>query len=314
MIVKNIDLRDGKGKVYLIDTNALGNARAVACYLVVDANGKVVIVDTGYASSIDELIRSLNTLNIGIKDIDYIVPTHLHLDHSGSTGHIAKGSSAEIIAHTKAIKHLIDPSKLIASVKQVFGDYADLFGYPIAVDPKNNTITGVNTGEEHILSMGSVELRCMTAEGHAPHQIAVYINNGNEPILITADSVSMLYPDYPCYIPTTPPPAFDAEQAIATAERLSRLNAKMLLMPHFGISTEPDTVFKETVESIGEWVGMIRYLLDEGYAQDAIEVRMIEHVKSKSKDKGNGREDEPIPAYVINSIRNSVRGVINYLH
>ncbi len=306
MILSKIDLRGGNGKLYLIDTVALGNARAVACYLVVDSNGKTAIVDTGYASSMGELIYSLNTLNINIESIDYIVPTHLHLDHSGATGYIAKGSSADIVAHVKAIKHLIDPTRLIASVKQVFGDYADLFGYPIAVDPKSNTITGVDTGEEYILSMGSVELRCVTAEGHAPHQIAVYINDGNGSILITADSVSMLYPDYPCYIPTTPPPAFDAEQAIETVERLSRLNAKMLLMPHFGISVEPDTVFKATIEGIREWVGMIKDSLDEGYTQDVIEARMIEHVKC------NGL-NEPIPTYVINSIRNSVRGIINYL-
>lgn len=310
MIVRSIDLKDGRSKIYLVDTIALGNARAVACYLVVDGNGKVAIVDTGYASSIDELVRSLATLQIGIEDIDYIVPTHLHLDHAGATGHIARGSSAGIIAHSRAVKHLVDPSRLIMSVKQIFGDHAELFGYPLAVDPKNNAIIGVNTGEEYILNLGSVELRCVTAEGHAPHQIAVYVNNGNEPVLITADSVSMVYPDYPCYIPTTPPPAFDAEQAMATAERLNRLGARMLLMPHFGINGEPDAVFRATIESIMEWMGMIRQLLDEKHTQDAIESSMIEYVKSKQRRRG---DDESMPPYVINSIRNSTRGMITYL-
>ncbi|MFN4337426.1 MAG: hypothetical protein ACK4FV_07660, partial [Candidatus Nitrosocaldus sp.] len=77
------------------------------------------------------------------------------------------------------------------------------------------------------------------------------------------------------------------------------------LMPHFGISVEPDTVFKVTMESIREWVSIVKDLLDEGYTQDVIEARMVEHVKCKGLN-------EPIPMYVINSIRNSVRGIINY--
>lgn len=309
MILNGIDIDNGRGKVYLVDTVALGNARAVACYLIVDSTGRVALVDTGYASSIDELLRSLATLNISIEDIDWIVPTHLHLDHAGAVGHITRGSKGKgkgkIVAHERAVKHLIDPSRLIASVKQVFGDYAESFGYPIPVDPEDNTIIGVSKGgDEHTINLGSVELRCITAEGHAPHQIAVYINC-NKPMLITADSVSMLYPDYQCYIPTTPPPSFDAEQAIATVERLSRrLDVKMLLMPHFGISSEPDAVFNATKEGINEWVGIIRQLLSEGYSHKAIEDRMVEHVK-----KGG----MPPPSYIINSIRNSVKGIITYL-
>lgn len=308
MILNSIDIDHGRGKVYLVDTVALGNARAVACYLIVDSTGKVALVDTGYASSIDELLRSLATLNIGIKDIDWIVPTHLHLDHAGAVGHIARGSKAKskIVAHERAVKHLIDPSRLIASVKQVFGDYAESFGYPIAVEPEDNAIIGVSKGDEHTINLGSLELRCITAEGHAPHQIAVYIN-GSKPMLITADSVSMLYPDYPCYIPTTPPPSFDADEAIATVERLSsRLDVEMLFMPHFGISSEPDAVFNATREGINEWVGIIRQLLSEGYSHKAIEDRMVEHVKYK-------KSGIPPPPYIINSIRNSVKGIITYL-
>ncbi|MDW8275145.1 MAG: MBL fold metallo-hydrolase [Candidatus Nitrosocaldus sp.] len=294
-------------RVYVIDTLALGSARAVACYLILADDGRSVLVDTGYASSVEEVRRTLAELRIS--HLDYIVPTHLHLDHAGAAGYLARDHGSPIIAHERAVRHLIDPTRLVESVRQVFGAQADLFGYPIAIDPTRSTITGVRSAGEHTLSIGGMELRFMGTEGHAPHQISVYVNS-SKPVLITADAVSMLYPDYPyCYIPTTPLPAFDAEQALATVERLRRVDVEALLMPHFGVSHEPDSVFDATTASIKEWLGMIKGLLDDGYSSDAVEDEMIGYVRSKGKGKGN---DAP-PQYVLNSVRNSVKGIIGYL-
>jgi len=323
MIVDKIKVN--KASIYLIDTLALGNARAVACYLLVD--DKVALIDMGYASSKDTVLDDLRSLNLTPMDIDYLIPTHLHLDHYGSLGYLAMHSNAEIVAHARAVKHMLDPSKLISSVKQVFGEHAlDRFGYPIPVDT-SKIIRSVNKGKEYSIDLGSIELTCIDAEGHAPHQIAVYIN-ANTTLIATADSVSMLYPDFPyCFIPTTPPPSFDYKKYIETVNRLRAFDAKILLMPHFGISYEPSSVFNSTLASIDEWVSLVQGLIDDinkggeeevrGVDEQGIDANttlkilessIINHVSSTARVTVDS-----IPEYVKNSIRNSVKGIYSYL-
>jgi glyoxylase-like metal-dependent hydrolase (beta-lactamase superfamily II) len=328
MIVDKI--RVNKASIYLIDTLALGNARAVACYLLVDE--KVALIDMGYASSKYTILDDLRSLNLTPMDIDYLIPTHLHLDHYGSLGYLAMHSNAEIVAHARAVKHMLDPSKLISSVKQVFGEHAlDTFGYPMPVDA-SKSIRSVDKGKEYSIDLGSIELTCMDAEGHAPHQIAVYIN-ASTALIATADSVSMLYPNFPyCFIPTTPPPSFDYKKYIETVNRLRAFDAKILLMPHFGISDKPSSVFNSTLASIDEWVSLVQGLIDDinkkrvrgegevrGVDEQGIDANtnltlkilessIINYVSSTARVT-----IDSIPEYVKNSIRNSVKGIYSYL-
>ncbi len=300
MIVDRIKVNNAS--IYLIDTLALGNARAVACYLVVDEH--IALIDMGYPSSKDTIVDDLASLNLTTKDIDYLIPTHIHLDHYGSLGYLAMHSSAEIVAHAKAVKHILNPDRLIASVKEVFGEQAlNKFGYPIPVDPSKSIISISN--DEYSIDIGSIELRCITAEGHAPHQIAVYIN-ASTPCIVTADSVSMLYPSFPySFIPTTPPPSFDYKQYMATVDRLKALNARLLLMPHFGIGNDPNLVFDSTIASVSTWISMIKGFVDDVKDYNAIESEMIKYVASNANNK--------IPEYIITSIRNSIKGIYRYL-
>lgn len=300
MIVDKVKVNDAN--IYLIDTLALGNARTVACYLVVDEHK--ALIDMGYPSSKDIIVDDLASLNLTPKDIDYLIPTHIHLDHYGSLGYLAVHSGAEIVAHAKAVKHILNPARLISSVKEVFGEHAlNKFGYPVAVDP-SKSITSIESNKEYSIDMGSVELVCVTAEGHAPHQIAVYIN-ASTPCIATADSVSMLYPGFPySFIPTTPPPSFDYKQYIATVDRLRAFNAELLLMPHFGIGYDPNLVFDSTISSVSTWVSMIKGFMDDAKDYSAIEDEMIRYVT---------RVNDAIPEHLITSIRNSTKGIYKYL-
>lgn len=325
-------LRVNNASIYLIDTLALGNAKTVACYLIVDK--KVALIDMGYSSSKDTIVNDIRSLNLTLMDIDYLIPTHLHLDHCGSLGYLAMHSDAEIVTHARAVKHILDPSRLIASVKQVFGEHAlDVFGSPIAVQP-SKSIIGVDKNNNYNLDLGSIELTCIDAEGHAPHQIAVYIN-ANTTLIATADSVSMLYPNFPyCFVPTTPPPSFDYKKYIETVNRLKEFDARVLLMPHFGISNDPSIIFDSTLASIDEWITVIQGFMDsidkkekgKGVKEDdeeekreekgidtntaisILESHMINYVSSIA-----GINQGVIPEYVKNSIRNSVKGIYGYL-
>jgi len=107
-------------RVYVLDTYALGHPCTVGAYVI--TGPKVTLVDCGYPSSYQSVLAGLAELGVMPSDVRYIVPTHVHLDHAGAAGRLAKEMpNARVVAHERSIPHLADPTKLIASATRVFG-------------------------------------------------------------------------------------------------------------------------------------------------------------------------------------------------
>lgn len=289
--------------VYLIDTLAYNERQAVACYLV-RSRDKIAIIDTGYASTYLNVLIALAHLRITPERVNYIIPTHVHLDHSGATGHLAEiMKNAKIIAHEKAFKHLVDPTRLVESAKTIFGEEkVKYFGIPKPIEAERIEVVK----DELEINMGDLTLTCIYAPGHAPHQISVLVREKN--ILITADSVGIIYPILGYMIPTTPPPQFDPEQAINTVENLSSFNPKTLLLPHFGLRDDPSRVFEETKLKINQWIEEVRNLSKETKDPNLIASKLAKKVANES-----GFSEEALPYYAKQSIYVSVLGILNYL-
>jgi Zn-dependent hydrolases, including glyoxylases len=285
--------------VYLIDTLGLGFEKTIACYLV--KSNKIALIDTGYASSYLNVIEAIKSINIDFNEINYIIPTHLHLDHSGATSYLLQHmSKAKVIAHKRAFKHLIDPTKLIESVKELYGENKlRLFGIPLPINEERIEVVE----EELELNLGDINLLCIYSPGHAPHQITVLIRELG--MLATADSVGVIYPDLNIMIPTTPPPSFDANLAIDTLEKLAKLQPKTLLIPHFGIRNDVEDVFNNTKIKIKEWIDLIKYFKGQGLNAESI---FLEIIKKISKELS-----KELPIYTKELIRVSVLGILKYL-
>ena len=115
-------------KVHMIDTMALGQPNTVAVYVL--RGEKVALVDCGYASSSETVLEGLAQVGVSPSDVDYIIPTHVHLDHGGAAGHLLKRMpNATVLAQEKGVPHLIDPARLVESATRLFGQEAiDRFG------------------------------------------------------------------------------------------------------------------------------------------------------------------------------------------
>ncbi len=286
--------------VYLIDTLGYGSRNTVACYLI-KSRGEAALIDTGYASTYMNVINALKEANVNLDEIKYIIPTHVHLDHAGATGHLAKLIDAKIIAHERAKKHLVDPTKLIESAMSIFGEEKlKEFGLPIPIE--ENRIETVK--DELEVKLGDLTLRCIYTPGHAPHQISVLIEE--KKTLLTADAVGIIYPSLGFMIPTTPPPSFDPIKAINTLDMLSSYDVKYLLLPHFGFRKDPSWVFEETKRKIKVWIEEITKLKKEGLDLFSILDKMINLVK---KEEGVSA----LPFYAEQSMYVSVLGILDYL-
>ncbi|MFP3191366.1 MAG: hypothetical protein RXR31_08590 [Thermoproteota archaeon] len=187
---------------------------------------------------------------------------------------------------------------------QVFGEYEvyNRMGLPLPVEKERIEIVK----DELELSLGGITLRCVYSPGHAPHQISVYIDELD--YLVTADTVGIIYPFLNVMIPTTPPPSFNAEQAIETLKKLSSFDPKVLLMPHFGISMDYKYVFEETKRKINSYIEEVRKMKNENLSYD----EMLSQLIKKVANEANMKEEEMHP-YVIHSLRVTLSGIITYL-
>jgi len=287
--------------VYLLDTVALGNQKTVGAYVV--RGSKTAIVDCGYASSYKNLLLGLAELGIAPSEVDYVIPTHVHLDHAGAAGHLIREMpNAELIAHEKATPHLADPTRLIESATKVFGSAVmELYGKPIPVPESRMTAVG----KEMHLDLGDGETATlMHSPGHAPHQISVMLDKPR--VLLTADAVGIAYPNMDVLIPTTPPPSFDPKMLVDTVNQLSQLDPHSLLIPHFGVRDDPASIFERTKEGMMDWLEKVGNMKKKGHSLDEIANQMVEDVRSGS---GNGE----MPIYAKVSVRTSVMGIVHYL-
>ncbi|MEN2975144.1 MAG: MBL fold metallo-hydrolase [Candidatus Caldarchaeales archaeon] len=287
--------------IYLIDTLALGFENLVAAYLVT-GDSENALIDTGYASSFSKIVEGLEQIGLRLHEVKYVIPTHLHLDHSGGAFTFIRNSRKSIIlCHPRAVKHFIDPSRLIASVREIYNESTVSFGEVLPVPVEN--IRSVQEYER--LELGGVTLRFIYAPGHAPHQIAVYIEE--DQALVTGDSVSINYPSSPVKIPTTPPPSYNHSDALETLEKLSKITLKIILRPHFGEDAWAPKYFEEEVRILNEWKDKIEAYIGKGLGQDEIINNILEEYDERSK-----RLFKTIhPLYT--SLRLSVLGMVKYL-
>lgn len=290
-------------KAFMIDTVGMGNSNTVAVY-VVKGGRRTAVIDCGFASTYGNVMQGLRQLGIEPSRVDYLIPTHLHLDHAGAAGHLVRYMPrARVIAHERAVPHLIDPTKLVESAVTVFGEkLVQMYGKPLPID--KDKITAV--GEESHIDLGGATLTTLHAPGHAPHQIAVLFEE--EHLLFSADAVGMVFPSFPTLVPTTPPPSLDPVKLVQTLEMMRQTDPKMLLVPHFGVRKDVGLVLDRTKEKTEEWVDEVRKLNDMNLPLE----RIVDELKRKITEETG--IPAGFPAFVNVMIRASAMGILSYLN
>ena len=288
-------------RVYLLDTFALGQPGTVGAYLV--KGPKPALVDCGYATSFESVLAGLAEAGVMPTDVRYVIPTHVHLDHGGGAGRLVKEMpNAEVIAHEKAVPHLVDPGRLIDSSTRVFGKMiVGLYGTPDPIPADRITAVG---REAHLDLGGGLGATLVHSPGHAPHQISMLLDDTRT--LMTSDAVGLVYPGIRAMIPIMPPPSFNPRELVSTLNSLRQTAPSELLVPHFGVRKDVSWVFDRTAELVQEWVEKVRALRKQGKTLDEVSELMELDL---SEDMGAGN----LPIYAKVSVRTSVMGIMNYL-
>lgn len=271
--------------VHMIDLQTGKKVVSCSAYLVVDE--KVALIETGPASVVPDLLDGMRQLGVEPDRLAYIIPTHIHLDHGGGVGTLAREATrAKVVVHERGARHLIDPSRLIESVRQVQGEAMYNEAGPVVPVPQER-VWAVSGGET--ISLGQRELLIVDAPGHAPHQIAIYDRLGRG--LFTGDAVGMYSETHRRPMPMVVAPSFDLEQYLDTLRRLRELKPSVLHMPHLGASEDVDYIFDATEKDVRAYGRIVLEGMKAGDSFKDISQRLTEYSQSVGGRKaGNGAE------------------------
>ncbi len=206
----------------------------VAAYLIED-NGRIAFIDTGCYLSIPMLLGTLDAKNIPRENVDYIILTHIHLDHAGGAGELIKHlPNAKVFVHEYGANHLIDPSKLRAGVISVYGElfFKQFLGdlIPIAEDK-----IIIAKGNDKI-TLGNRILKFIDTPGHARHHICIWDEKSQG--IFSGDTLGVSYrefdtPQGELIFPPTTPIQFDPKTWKTTINQLMQLQPKYAYLTHF---------------------------------------------------------------------------------
>jgi len=239
-----VDIKEVAENIYCIDDEVYGVKGWGSVYLI-NEEGKA-LVDTGPATSAPLVLKGMEKVGVSPEDISYIISTHIHLDHSGGAGFLLKKMpQAQVVVHQRGAKHLIDPSRLVASMVAVQGEETKrLFGEVVSVP--QDRIRVVADGDTVDLGCEQV-MKIIDAPGHAPHELCVLENKNNG--IFTGDGGGM-YLGEDISSPLTPPPSFDAEAYIATLEKMMEMEPSRLYVAHFGVVMKVKEHFEAVIDEL----------------------------------------------------------------
>jgi glyoxylase-like metal-dependent hydrolase (beta-lactamase superfamily II) len=153
--------------IHILDLNFLNRKEAIAAYLI-PYKGGAVMVETGPGSTVKELSRKLQQHGLKPQDVTHVFLTHIHLDHAGAAGWLAKQGS-HVYVHPAGEKHMKNPEKLLSSAKRIYGDKMDyLWGdfVPVPVDKLSSV-----ADREQVIA-GDLIFTAIHTPGHAEHHIS----------------------------------------------------------------------------------------------------------------------------------------------
>jgi len=252
------DIIDQGNGVFAIDTGYL-RPRMDASHLLVH-QGRGAFVDTGTAYSVPLLLSALSRCELSPADVDFVLLTHIHLDHAGGAGQLMQAlPNATLVVHPRGERHMVDPAKLIAGSIAVYGEevYRELYGdlLPIPVD----RIRTIEDGEK--LKLADRELKFLHTAGHALHHYCIVDRESDA--IFSGDSFGVSYRDFDTeagafIMPTTTPIHFDPEAAHKSIDRLLSYATSRIFLTHYSAVSPPEKLALDLHADIDAYVEIAR--------------------------------------------------------
>ena len=255
-----------------IDLNFLGRPQIIATAVLRGASG-VALVDPGPSTTRGNLIKALATHGIALNDVRQILLTHIHLDHAGATGPLLEANpKIDVFVSEHGARHLIDPTKLLASASRLYGQDMDRLWGEVTSVPASQVRT-LKGGER--IAAGGRELEVAWTPGHAIHHLSYFDRSSR--VAFVGDVAGIRRGSGAYILPPTPPPDIELDDWRTSADKILAWDPDTLFLTHFGPYGGPRPHFQQLFERLDSWSALVRKLLrDESIDDQERERRFVE--------------------------------------
>ena len=266
-----------KTDIITLDLNFQGKTQTIASYLIRHSNG-VVLIESGPGSTLPSLQMGLATLGLSVADVTHVLLTHIHLDHAGAAGWLAR-QGAQIYVHPVGAPHMLNPEKLLASATRIYGDQMEkLWGEFLPVMKEQMVIP---KDEEEII-IGNLRFVPINTPGHAEHHY-VYLF---EDICFTGDVGGVRIPGSHYLQAPMPPPELHFGKWRESIMRMKKEKFSRIAPTHFGIFDDPDWQFKALERSLDESERWLERVMRAKPPIEELRKQFSEWVKEQGRQQG----------------------------
>jgi len=305
----HINVRQYPGGVSAIDAGFMREQMA-ACYLI-DAGSELAFIEVGTNSTTPRLMKVLAAHGRKPEEVRYVIVTHVHLDHAGGAGSLMQLlPNATFLVHPYGARHMINPAKLEAGARAVYGDrmFDDIYGTLIPVPEERVQI--MEDGDE--VTLGERQLRFIDTPGHARHHFCVHdsLTNG----WFTGDTFGLSYREFDTdngvfLFPTTTPIQFDPKALKESVARLRANNPDCMYLTHFGRVENVQKLADDMINSVDVLVGIAELYKNDEARRQKIEGAMRDWLMAGLRDHGVKLSEDKCLELLEPDVRLNTQGI-----
>jgi glyoxylase-like metal-dependent hydrolase (beta-lactamase superfamily II) len=289
-------------KIFTIDLNFRNKNGTIGSYVIPHSAG-CILIETGPGSTKDNLVAGLHKLGYDTRDITDVFLTHIHLDHAGAAGWVAR-LGARVHVHRNGAPHLINPEKLLTSAHRLYGDMMDsLWGEFFPVQEDKISIMA----DQEVTQIGDLSIRALDVPGHANHHLVYLVGDACFSGDIAGIRLSTLqYIRLP-----VPPPDFHLENWYASIQHILQFHPKRIIPTHFGQYPDADWHLNAILDELMALNVWMERTMNSNPTQEEFRCQFVEFEQMRAKICGVDK-DSVEAQQVANPSSISADGIMRY--
>ena len=222
-----------------------------AAWLVVE-EGRAAVIDTGTNAAVPRILAALAAQGLAPADVEWVIPTHIHLDHAGGAGLLMQHlPRARLLVHPRGARHMVDPAQLLAGVRAVYGDALVERDYGELVPVPAERVVPAEDGM--VVTLARRPLRLLDTPGHARHHVCVWDEASGG--CFTGDTLGISYRElhnerWHYALPSSSPVQYDPAALRQSVARVLALRPAALYITHYGavrrVREQADMVLRQS--------------------------------------------------------------------
>lgn len=281
-----------------------------ASHLIVERD-RAAFIDVGTNYSIPGLLAELDAKGVARENVDYVIVTHVHLDHAGGAGEIIRQlPNAKLAVHPRGAPHMINPARLVASASSVYGaeevkrTYGDLVPVPAE--------RVIEIRDETVIDLAGRALRCLDTPGHARHHFSVWDERSRS--FFPGDTFGLSYREFDTdkgafIVPTTTPVQFDPVALKGSIARMLLFKPDAMFLTHYSRVTDVERLGGDLFDLVGAMVAIAKSSTGQTERHEFIKEKLSELYFRRAEAHGCRMTHERMSELLASDIELNAQGL-----